>query len=120
MKVTRVAYSQDLNAGKLARLAEQAVRLGRVRSLVWQRYRSLAGVGVSGREIRDRWMADGTAATFGLLANPWKETVRDAADDIAASRAAAKVKVRRAACRRTSDPGERRRLLALLEVGSLG
>lgn len=115
MKVTRVAYSQDLNAGKLAQLTEQAARLGRVRSLVWQQYGSLDGVGVSGREIRDRWMADGTAATFGLLANPWKETVRDAADNIAASRAAAKVKVRQAVCRRTSDQGERRRLLMLLK-----
>jgi hypothetical protein len=60
-------------------------------------------------------MADGTAATFGLLANPWKETVRDAADDIAASRAAAKVKVRQAVRRRTTDPGERRRLLTSLK-----
>lgn len=38
VKVTRIAYSRDLNAGKYEQLVEQAKRLGRVRSLVWQRY----------------------------------------------------------------------------------
>jgi hypothetical protein len=116
VKVTRVAYSKDLNPGKLAQLAEQARRLGQVRSLVWQRYGSAAGAGVSSRQIRDRWMADGTAASFGVLANPWKETVRDAADDIHACREAAKVKVRQAICRRTTDPAERKHLHDLLRA----
>ena len=46
MKVTRIAYSTALNPGKYAALAEQARRLGRVRSEVWQRYGSISGVGV--------------------------------------------------------------------------
>jgi hypothetical protein len=116
VKVTRVAYSKDLNPGKLGQLAEQARRLGRVRSLVWQRYGSVGGAGVSSRQIRDRWMADGTAAMFGVLANPWKETVRDAADNIHACREAAKVQVRRAICRRTTDLVERQRLYGLLRA----
>ena len=116
MKVTRIAYSKDLNPGKLAQLAEQAGRLMRVRSLVWQRYGSVAGAGLSSRQIRDRWMADGTAATFGVLANPWKETVRDAADNIQACREAAKRKVRQTISRHTSDPGERKRLYGLLRA----
>jgi len=33
VKVTRIAYSSDLNASKLAQLTVQAKRLGRVRSL---------------------------------------------------------------------------------------
>ena len=33
MKVTRIAYSRDLNEGKYGQLVEQARRLGRVRSL---------------------------------------------------------------------------------------
>ena len=41
MKVTRVAYSRDLNPGKLAALTGQARRLGRVRAEVWQRYGSV-------------------------------------------------------------------------------
>ena len=49
MKVTRIAYSGDLNAGKYGELVEQARRLGRVRSLVWDRYGSITGVGVSDR-----------------------------------------------------------------------
>lgn len=96
MKVTRIAYSKDLNAGKYAQLTEQAQRLGAVRTLVRRQYGSVAGLGIGDRKIRDRWMADGTAGTFGVLANAWKETVRDAVGDITANREAAKVKVRRA------------------------
>src|SRR5690349_14961797 len=106
MKVARIAYCRSLNAGKYAQLEEQAARLGRVRSLVWRRYGSLAGVGVSDRTIRDRWMADGTAVTFGVLANAWKETVRDTVADIRASREAAKVKARKAVWNHTSDNAE--------------
>ena len=73
MKVTRIAYSRDLNAGKYGQLVEQARRLGRVRSLVWDRYGSITGVGVSDRRIRDAWMADGTATSCGVLANAGKE-----------------------------------------------
>ncbi|MEU5852301.1 hypothetical protein [Saccharopolyspora shandongensis] len=102
MKVPRIAYSQGLNAGKFAQLAEQARRLGRVRGEVWQRYGSVSGAGLSDRKIRDQWMADGTAETFGLLANAWKETVRDAVADIAANRAAAKAAVRKAIHRNTT------------------
>ncbi|MFE9202142.1 RNA-guided endonuclease TnpB family protein [Micromonospora sp. NPDC007230] len=118
MKVTRIAYSAHLNPGKIAALAEQARRLGRVRSEVWQRYGSVAGVGsgLTDRQVRDRWLADGTYPRFGLLANAWKETVRDAIADIAANLEAAKVEVRRAIIRRTSDPAERKRMFAVLKA----
>jgi hypothetical protein len=43
MKVTRVAYSADLNAGELEQLAEQARQLGVIRSKVWREYGSLNG-----------------------------------------------------------------------------
>jgi IS605 OrfB family transposase len=115
MKVTRIAYSARLNAGKYAALHEQARRLGRVRSEVWQRFGSLNGAGVRDRHVRDRWIADGTAAGFGVTANAWKETLRDAVADIAASRESAKVAVRRAIARRTSNPVERKRLFAALK-----
>ncbi|MEU5844996.1 hypothetical protein [Saccharopolyspora shandongensis] len=115
MTVTRIAYSQDLNTGKFAQLVEQARRLGCVRSEVWQRYGSVNGAGLSDRKIRDSWMADGTAELFGVLANAWKETVRDAVADIAANRAAAKAKVRKAANKRASDPIERKRMFTALK-----
>lgn len=114
MKVTRIAYAKDLNQGKFQALAEQARRLGRVRTLVWDRFGSLAGVGLPDRVIRDGWMTDGTAAAFGVGANAWKETVRDAVADIRASREAAKARVRRTVCSRVSDESERKRLLGLL------
>jgi IS605 OrfB family transposase len=116
VKVTRVAYSRDLNPGKLAALAEQAGRLGRVRAEAWQRYGSVAGAGLTGRQVRDAWLADGTHARFGVLANAWKETLRDAMGDIRASREAAKVQVRRAVFRRTADESERKRLCKALKA----
>ena len=69
-------------------MVEQVRRLGRVRSWVWDRYGSITGVGVSDRRIRDAWMADGTAASCGVLANAGKGTVRDAVADIRAHREA--------------------------------
>ncbi|SCL30572.1 transposase, IS605 OrfB family, central region [Micromonospora rhizosphaerae] len=118
MKVTRIAYSTRLNPGKYAALAEQARRLGQVRSEVWQRYGSITGVGsgLRDRQVRDRWLADGTHLRFGVLANAWKETVRDAMADIAANLASAKVEVRRAITRRTNDPVERKRMFTALKA----
>ncbi|MFI2648053.1 RNA-guided endonuclease TnpB family protein [Micromonospora fulviviridis] len=118
MKVTRIAYSARLNPGKYAALVEQARRLGRVRSEVWQRYGSINGVGAGlrDRQVRDRWLAEGTHVQFTVLANAWKETVRDAMADIAANLAAAKVDVRRAISRRTTDPAERRRMFTALKA----
>ncbi|MQA62918.1 MAG: transposase [Actinophytocola sp.] len=114
MKVTRIAYSADLNTGKYVQLEEQARRLGRVRSKVWRQFGSVNGAGVSDRAIRDEWMADGTAGSFAVLANAWKETVRDAVADITANREAAKAKVRKAINRRTQDPAGRKRLFTAL------
>ncbi|MFE5123104.1 zinc ribbon domain-containing protein [Streptomyces sp. NPDC056669] len=115
MKVTRIAYSRDLNQGKYAQLNEQAMRLGGVRSLVWRQYGSIAGIGVKDRTVRDQWMRDGTAGGFGVLANAWKETVRDAFADITANREAAKVKIRRAVSKLKVTEAEKKRLFTLLK-----
>lgn len=114
-KVTRIAFSARLNVGKFTQLAEQARRLGRVRSAVWREFGSIAGVGVGDRVVPDRWIADGTAAGLGVPANAWKETVRDAVADITASREAAKTAVRRAINRRTAAQAERKRLFTALK-----
>lgn len=115
MKVTRIAYSRNLNAHKYAELEEQARRLGRVRSLVWDKHGSIAGVGVRDRTIRDQWLKDGTAEQFGVTANAWKETLRDAMGDIQAHRDAAKVEVRRNIHRRNLPNDERKRLYTALK-----
>ncbi|GIE99121.1 hypothetical protein [Paractinoplanes rishiriensis] len=57
VKVTRIAYSHRINTGKYAKLVEQAARLGRVRSEVWQRYDLKA----------DRW-ASGVVLETGFTA----------------------------------------------------
>jgi hypothetical protein len=116
VKVTRIAYSHRLNPGKYAALAEQSRRLGRVRSQVWQRYASVSGAGLRDRQVRDGWLAAGTHEQFGVLANAWKETVRDAMADITANAASAKAEVKRAIRRHTSDPAELKRLYTALKA----
>ncbi|WP_446224302.1 zinc ribbon domain-containing protein [Nocardia sp. IBHARD005] len=118
VKVTRIAYSRSLNDGKYGQLQEQARRLGVVRSLVWRQFGSIQGLAWSDRQIRDVWIVDGTAQSFGVLANAWKETVRDAVADITANREAAKVKARRAINRRTNNDTERKRLYTALNRGT--
>lgn len=115
MRVTRIAYSKNLNAGKYVELEEQARRLGKVRTLVWERFGSIAGVGVTDRTVRNMWMADGTADSFGVLANAWKETVRDAVADIRSNREAAKVLVRRKVSRNVMGGAERKQLYTALK-----
>ncbi|MGW3602122.1 RNA-guided endonuclease TnpB family protein [Micromonospora sp. NPDC005161] len=116
MKTTRIAYSHRLNAGKYRALAEQARRLGRVRGEVWQRYGSARGARLKDRQVRDRWLSEGIHHRFGVLANAWKETVRDAMADIAATRESAKVQVRRAIRHHTGDRAEQKRLFSLLKA----
>ncbi len=116
--VTRVAYSWKLNAGKFGQLTEQARCLGQVRSRTWHEFGSVAGVSASHIDIRHWWMADGSAGTFGVLATPWKETVRDARGDIEANCESAKIRVVRAIWQRTSDEAERERLFRALKTGT--
>jgi hypothetical protein len=70
-------------------------------------------VGLSDRQIRDGWMVDGIATSLGVLANAWKETVRDAVADIRAHREAAKAKVRQRVGRGLLPEAERKRLSTL-------
>lgn len=111
--VTRIAYSQDLTAAKYAQLQEQAKRLGRIRSEVWDRFGSIGGVKQTDRTVKKRWVA---VREFDVLANPWKETLRDAMGDIKANLSAAKVKARQAIRRHTNDTAEQKRLFGLLKL----
>ncbi len=87
MIVTRIAYSQNITASKLAALEEIASRLGRLRSVVWDKYGSLQGVRTNHRAVRDSWLA--SKRQFDVPARIWKETLRDVFADIELYRAAA-------------------------------
>lgn len=114
MKVTRIAYSKNLNQGKLVNLTEIASRLGALRTELWDRFGSVAGVGLHQRDLRDRWLAE--KRQFDVPARLWKETLRDTIADIDAYREAAKVKVRKAIRCHTKDEAEQIRLYKLLKA----
>ena len=106
MIVTRTVTSKKLNPGKYQRLEEQAKRLGQIRSEVWHSYGSISSLSVkSDRAIRDQWLKD--KRQFNVSANAWKETLRDAFDNIKAHREAAKEKVRKALYKHISDEKKR-------------
>lgn len=118
-KVTRIAYSQNLNQGKYLHLQEMARRLAQIRKEVWHRYGSINGVQRRYYDVRDEWMAAGRE--FDLLARVWKATLADVMEDINAYREAAKVEVRKAIRQRYPDEddkeqeAERIRLYTLLK-----
>ena len=118
MKATRIAFSKNLTKRKLSELTEIANRLGDLRTELWDRFGSVAGVGVDQRELRDQWLADKRRVPSGcdVPARLWKETLRDTMADIAMYRAAAKVKVRRAIPAHTKDKTEQKRLYTLLKA----
>ena len=86
-----------------------------MRADAWQRCSGVATVLQSPYEIRDAWMAEGYA-WHGLPARLGKATLADALGDIAASREAAKVPVKKAIRHRTrGNCAERERLYSLLK-----
>lgn len=111
---TQIAFSDNINPGKLAALEEQAQRLGAVRSEVWQRYGSIQGIGLTDRQIRDAWVKE--KRSFPVLANAWKETLRDAKANIVMTVEAAKVKARQAIRNHSSDDQERKSLYTKLKT----
>ena len=111
-KVTRIAYSKNLNKEKFNRLVHIASLLGKVRTTVWHQYGSLNGVNKTHRQVRDQWVAENKQ--FDVPARLWKETLRDTFDDISMYREAAKVKVRKAIFKRTNDKQEQKQLYTLL------
>ena len=114
MKATRIAYGKAVNQKKMDRLGEIAARLGALRAELWDRFGSVAGVGIEQRELRDQWLTE--ERKFDVPARLWKETLRDTMADIALYREAAKVKVRRAIHCHTKDKAEQKRLYSLLKA----
>jgi IS605 OrfB family transposase len=113
-KATSILYSSALNKSKYDELTLQAKLLGRVRNEVWHRFGSINGVGSNHRVIRTEWVRERDFSP--LPAKAWKETLRDALDDIKLYEEAAKKKVKKAIFARTKDPLEQKRLFGLLKT----
>jgi len=107
-KVTRIAYSDDLNQAKYDALNEIAKRCGSIRTEVWRNYGSKGGLGAKFRPVRDGWIADKQVKN--LPQRIWRATLSDTLDDIKANRFAAKEKVIRHIFRNI-DEGEKRQEL---------
>jgi hypothetical protein len=114
VKVTRIAYSRGVNAGKYGLLVGQVRRLGRVRSLVGP-VRVDHGCGLV-RPADPRCVDGGRHRhlVWGVGQRVERGTVRDAVADIRAHREAAKAKVRQRVGRRGLPEAERKRLYPLL------
>ena len=115
MKVTRIFQSQDLTAAKHTKLSEIAHVLGGVRTDVWNRFGSIAGVDKSHRDIRDEWMRAGHIND--IPARLWKATLSDVIGDISTYRAAAIEKVKKAIFKKYSDKETRKNLCRALDNG---
>ncbi|WQR64377.1 transposase [Helicobacter pylori] len=93
MLVTRILYAKNINKGKLKALNEQAQILGKLRSQIWQEYGALKCLGTSDRKIRDLWVKE--KREFKVLANAWKETLRDSFNNIKLYLEAAKTSIKK-------------------------
>jgi len=115
MKITKILYSKNLNQGKYQALTEQASLLGKVRSEIWQRFSSISSIDVKDRTIRNQWLKN-KRDFKPLLANAWKETLRDSIANINLYREAIKSKVRHAIKRHSQDEIEQKRLYVSLKL----
>ncbi len=116
-KVTRIAYSEDINQAKYDALNEIAKRCGTIRTEIWRSYGSIGGLGAKFRPVRDGWIAEGLIKN--LPQRIWRATLSDSLDDIKANREAAKGKVVRHIFRNIDDKDKRKELLKKLKNDSV-
>ena len=110
MKVTRTIYA-DAPQG-LAVICKAA---GFLRADIWRRYGALGNVGKSASTLRTEIVKTKIYDTLHIDGTIRAETTKDIVNDILTYKAAAKLKVRQAIAKRTSDEGERKRLYTLLK-----
>ncbi len=116
-KVTRIAYSEDLNQAKYDALNEIASLCGSIRTEVWRNYGSIGGLGAKFRPVRDGWIADKHVSR--LPQRIWRVTLSDSLDDIKANREAAKEIVKRHIFRNIDDKDKRKELFKKLKNDSV-
>jgi len=112
-KVTRIAYSDDLNQTKYDALDEIAKHCGAVRTEVWRNYGSVGGLSARFRPVRDGWIAEGHLKN--LPQRIWRTTLSDTLNDVKANREAAKEKVIRHIFRNVDDKDKRKDLFKKLK-----
>jgi IS605 OrfB family transposase len=112
-KVTRIAYSDDLNKAKYDALNEIANRCGNLRTEIWRNYGSVGGLGTQFRPVRQGWIAKKHVKN--LPGHVWAATLNDTLDDIKANCEAAKEKVVRHIFRNIDDKDKRKDLLIKLK-----
>lgn len=110
MKVTRT-----LLADAPAQLAAICMTAGYIRADIWRRYGALGNVGVSASAMRTEIVNKKIYDSLRIDGTIRAETTKDIINDILTYKAAAKVKVRQAVAKRTSDESERKRLYTLLK-----
>jgi IS605 OrfB family transposase len=116
-KVTRIAYSDDLNQAKYDALHEIAERCGSIRTEVWRNYGSVGGLGAKFRLVRDGWITDKHVSI--LPQRIWRATLSDTLDDIKANREAAKEKVVRHLFQNIDESVQRKDLFKKLKNDSV-
>jgi len=116
-KVTRIAYSDDLNQAKYDALHEIAKLCGSIRTEVWRNYGSVGGLGAKFRPLRDGWIANKHIKN--LPQRIWRATLSDTLDDVKASLEAAKEKAVRHIFRNIDDHDKRKELLKKLKNDSV-
>ena len=116
-KVTRIAYSDELNQAKYDALNEIASLCGSIRTEVWRNYGSIGGLGAKFRPVRDGWIADKHVSR--LPQRIWRVTLSDSLDDIKANREAAKEIVKRHIFRNIDDKDKRKELFKKLKNDSV-
>ena len=115
MKVTRIFQDRDLTDTKGNKLSGIASLLGGVRTDIWNRFGSIAGVNKFHREIRNGWMQ--SEHIKDIPARLWKATLIDVCGDIKAYRTAAIEKVKKAVFKKYSDKETRTTLCRALNNG---
>ena len=110
MKVTRT-----LQADVPLELAPICQAMGFLRADLWRRYGALGTVGRSALDIRKDIVERNLYGSLPVDGTIRNETTKDVVNDILTYKAAAKLKVRQAIAKRTTDPTERKRLYTLLK-----
>jgi len=123
-KVTRIAYSDDLNQAKYDALNEIASLCGSIRTEVWHNYGSIGGLGAKFsfadlryRSVRGGWIARGHIKN--LPQRIWRVTLSETLDDVKANREAAKEKVVRHIFRNIKEEDKRKELFKKLKNDSV-
>jgi IS605 OrfB family transposase len=116
-KVTRIAYSDDLNQAKYEALIEIAKRCGAKRTEIWHNYGAKRGLYAKFRQVRDEWITSGHIKN--LPQRIWRATLSDTLDNIKANREAAKINVNSYIFRNIDDKDERSVLFKKLKNDSV-